>query len=98
MNFGSRKPRIISFEISGRGIKIAKRLYPYDNLKSFWIHYDPPRKSELSLESKKAIMPYITIPLGDIDPNIIRDRLIKLLPEKKHEESIIDNISHYLGF
>lgn len=95
---GRRKPKITSFEISSRGISIGNKLYPYDYLKSFWIHYDPPRKKELSLESKKTFMTYITLPLGSTDPNIIRERIVRFLPEKEHNESLIENISHYLGF
>ena len=98
MLYGAKKPRIVSFEISGRGIKISKRFYPYEYLKSFWVQYDPPFKKELSLESKKTFMPYLTLPLAELDPNIIRNYLIKLLPEKKHEESLIETIGHYLGF
>lgn len=98
MLVGTRKPRIVLFEISSRGVAASKKLYPYNNLKSFWIRYDPPRKKELSLESKKTFMPYIIMPLGDTNPNIIREQLIRFLPEKEHEESLIESISHYLGF
>ena len=98
MLYGTKKPRIVSFEISSRGVKIGKKLFPYEYLKSFWIQYDPPLKKELSLESKKSFMPYVILHLAELDPNIIRNYLIKLLPEKKHEESLIENIGHYLGF
>ena len=96
--YAHRKPRIISFEINARGIKIQNRLYPYENLKSFWLHYDPPHKKELSIESEKLFMPYIIIPLGDIDPNVVRDFLLKFLKEKEHKESLVDSIAQYLRF
>ena len=96
--FGAKKPRRLNFEINPRGVKIENRLYTYGNLKSFWIHYDPPLKKELSLESKKTLMPYITIPLGEASPNDVRRYLIRFLKEEEHEESLSDAISHFLRF
>jgi uncharacterized membrane protein len=96
--YGARKPRLVQFSITGRGILIGKNLYPYNTLKSFWIHYDPPFKKELVIQSEKILMPYIKIPLGDIDPNAVREILLKFLKEKEQEESLIDAVSDYLRF
>lgn len=96
--YGARKPQTANFAIQARGIEINKTLYAYGNLKSFWIHYDPPRKKELSVQSEKMFMPYIKIPLGDIDPNIVREVLLKFLKEREHQESLIDILGEYLRF
>lgn len=96
--YAIKKPRDITVNIDSRGIKINNTLYPYDNLKSFWIFYEPPTLKEISLLSKKTIMPHIKIPIGEQDPGEIRGILIQYLSEKKQEESLIDNVSRQLKF
>lgn len=95
--YAFRKPEIIKITIDYKGIKIDNILYKYENLRSFWIFYDPPIK-ELSLRSKKTIMPYIKIPFNDQSPTKIRKILIQHLPEKKHRESIIENLARQIKF
>ena len=96
--FALKNPREINLAITAKGIKIDKTLYEFDNLKSFWIFYEPPHVKELSLRSKKTIMPYIKIPLGKQNPVEARRLLLKYLPERKHKESLIDNFARSLRF
>ncbi|MBI2024181.1 hypothetical protein HYT00_02240 [Candidatus Giovannonibacteria bacterium] len=96
--YGSRKPKVMTFAITSRGIKADRTLYPYDNLKHFWINYDPPHIRELYIISKKTIQPQITIPLGNTDPNNVREHLIKILEEKEIHESLFDTIARFLRF
>lgn len=96
--YGAKRPRIIDFSLTHRGIQIAERLYLYDTLKSFWIHYDPPRKKEIDIISKKMLMPHITIPLGSTDPNKARAILVRTLKEEESQESLSEIIAKYLGF
>lgn len=98
MLYAARKPKIVSFSVGPKGIQIAERIYYYDDLKSFWINYNPPQTKELIIESKKTFMPHITIMLGDADPVKARDFLLKFLPEQKNEESLITTISRLIGF
>ncbi|OIO47206.1 MAG: hypothetical protein COY09_00290 [Candidatus Portnoybacteria bacterium CG_4_10_14_0_2_um_filter_39_11] len=86
------------FSVSDQGIQINKKLYLYQFLKSFWIFYEPNGIQELSIESKKTIVPLVKIPLYNQDPNEIRKFLLRYLPEKEQEESLIDIIAHRLGF
>jgi len=96
--YAVKKPRNIEIAITPKGVKVDGTLYEYDNLRSFWIFYNPPEVRELSLRSKKTIMPYVKIPLGEINPVEVRRTLIKYLPERKQTESIIDNLSRALKF
>lgn len=88
--YATKEPRKIKFSISGKGIQVDQNIYKFEDLKSFWIFYEPPEIKELSLRSKKTFMPYIKIPLADQDPVKVRKLLLKFLPERKHKESIID--------
>jgi hypothetical protein len=96
--YGLKKPREIRLAITPKGVKVNQVLYKFENLKSFWIFYDPPEIKELSLRSKKTIMPYIKIPLGEQNPVEVRKVLIKYLPERKHKESVIDNLARQFKF
>ena len=96
--YGAKKPQIVNFSIKANGIQINKTLYTYDSIKSFWVYYDPPYKKELSIQSEKIFMPYIKIPLGDMDPNKVREALLKFKKEKEHQESLMDVVSEYLRF
>ncbi len=96
--YALKKPKVIQLVITSQGIKIDKTIYNFDNLKSFWIFYNPPEVKEVSLQSKKIIMPYIKIPLGEENPTEVRRILIKYLPEKKQEESLIDSLARSLRF
>ena len=93
-----REPKLMHFAVTSRGVKIARRLYEYDDLKSFWLSYDPPLFKELVVTSKKTLMPLVRVPLGNLDPLPLREILLRFLPEVKYEESVIDIISKRLGF
>ncbi|PIV10384.1 MAG: hypothetical protein COS49_00800 [Candidatus Portnoybacteria bacterium CG03_land_8_20_14_0_80_41_10] len=98
ITYGLKKPASVKLAVTAKGIKINQALYEFDNLKSFWIFYQPPQIREISLRSKKTIMPYIKIPLGEQNPVEIRKILLKYLPERRHKESLIDNLSRSLRF
>ncbi len=96
--YGARRPGKISFSFTPRGLQIEKRLFPYENLKSFWLHYEPPYKKLLTIAPKKFFSPTISVPLGDVNPNTIRDHLLKFLKEERHEETFTQTITRLLGF
>ena len=96
--YSVKRPKKINLAITPKGIKIEKTLYEFENLKSFWLFYNPPETRELSLRSKKTVMPYIKIPLGEQNPVEVRQVLIKYLPERKHKESLIDNLARQIKF
>lgn len=95
--YSVKKPRRISFALTPRGVAIGDKIYDYENLKCFWLNYDPPIKKELLIESKKTFVPHMTIMLGEQNPNEIRNYLLKFLKEEKIEESLITTISRLIG-
>lgn len=82
------------FSISKRGVRIEKEIFPWSNLKSFWIFEEPP---EMYLESKKSYLPYIIVPLPEDFIEKAREILLKFLPEKETERSFFDILSKKLG-
>ena len=96
--YAVKEPGKIKFSISGKGVRVNKTIYKFDDLKSFWIFYEPPEVKELSLRSKKMFMPYIKIPLGKQSPIKVRKILLQFLPERKHQESIVDEFTRKARF
>ncbi len=92
-----RAPREIEVSVMRRGIVIHNRLFEYAYLQSFWVFEHENGESELSLISKKTLMPHIKVSLGDTDPDEVRDALKDLLPEEHQEESLIDVLARQIG-
>ncbi len=96
--YSAKKPNIVSFSLTPRGIKIGNKIYDYENLKCFWLNYNPPTRKELLIESKKTFMPHVAIILGGQNPNEIRNYLLRFMKEEKIEESLITSIAKLIGF
>ena len=96
--YAFKKPRKLKFIISGNGVQIDQIIYKFEDLKSFWIFYELPEIKEISFRSKKMFMPYIKVPLGDQNPAEVRKLLLKFLPEKRHQASIVDKWARRSGF
>lgn len=96
--FLQKNPRTIQFQISPKGIKAANEQYDYEALDSFWIFYDPPEIKEIVIKTHAWLSPKLHLPLGEADPNQVREILLKYLPEQKQPHSILDNIARGLGF
>ena len=95
--YGKQKPTISKIVVDQSGILVGDIIYYYKDLKSFWIDYNPGGPKELSLESAKWYMPYIKVLLNDQNPVEVRSLIVNFLPEKEHENSLVDHIGRRLG-
>jgi len=95
--FGTRQPKELSFGVSKRGIRADRILYPFQNLYSFWI-LEKKDEDLLLLKSQKKLATQISIPLGDVDLELLRTFLLKCLREEEDEESVAQRFMDYLGF
>ena len=95
--YKTRGGKIIRCSVTTDGVEIGSRRYPFESIESFWIfrHVTPP---ELSLATKKRITPFVTVSLNDVNPTLVRNTLRRLLPEKQHEELMLDALSRKFGF
>jgi len=103
--YALKEPRKIKFSISKQGIQVDKNQYRFEDLKSFWIFHnsaspedESPEIKELSIRSKKMFIPYIKIPLDNQDSTKIRKLLLKFLPERRHPDSLSDELARKLKF
>jgi hypothetical protein len=81
-----RHPFTINFIISPDGISLQERLFPWKEIKSFWIIYEPPEVKNLYFEFK-GLRPRLRIPLHDQNPVAVRDALLPYLEEDLEKEN-----------
>jgi len=95
--FASRKPEKVTVDITDVGVTVGKTRYPYEELESFWIETREihPR---ILLKSKKTLMPFVVILLGDGSIEEIHAKLSEHLPETEHTEPFLEKLLIYLGF
>lgn len=91
-----RGPAEITFSITAKGIRVGKKIYTFQEIQSFWI-FDEEEGTELSLETNQLLIHYIHLPLGNQDPEKLREVLRRFIPEKEHAESITDQIAKSIG-
>lgn len=95
--FSVRRPRIIDFAITKRGIQIDGQLFPYSTLESFWVE-DRLFNDKLLIKSQKPMMPLLTLPIDGFDPDEMRETMSQFLPEEEHEDSFSHHMMEWLGF
>ncbi|MBI4158240.1 MAG: hypothetical protein HY505_01275 [Candidatus Yanofskybacteria bacterium] len=95
--YSKQRPTISKITVGQSGILVNDIMYYYKDLRSFWIDYNPGGPKELSLESAKWYMPYVKVLLNEQNPIEVRSLVINFLPEKEHENSLIDHIGRRLG-
>jgi flagellar motor component MotA len=93
----STPPKYIKYEINDRGIMANNVLYSFLDLESFCIPHDmiPPR---LLIKSRKVFMPLIVIYIEGIDPESIREIMLKYIAETEHREPLLKHILEGFGF
>ena len=90
--FSHRKPAILPFEVSVRGIRVNTTLYPYDSLHAFSIDEESTDGPQLIVRSKHLFMPLIIIPL----PEEYLDEIDTILGQRLLEEHMHEPLSHRL--
>lgn len=96
--FAAKLPAIIHYKIDTEGVTIDKKYYPFENLESFGIDTETLMMPKLALMSKKIFMPYIIVPIQNVNIEDVKNFLINYLPEKKHQEPLFHKLIEYLGF
>lgn len=75
------KPEEVSIGLSKLGIKIGDRVYPYEQIKAFWIIYNPPYVQTINFRLAKKFLPDIEIYLHGQNPSQLREFLGHRIPE-----------------
>ncbi|MFA6430608.1 MAG: hypothetical protein WC229_03225 [Candidatus Paceibacterota bacterium] len=96
--FSNREPVVIEVEISGKGVRVEKELYPFISLEAFWVDAIDEDEPKIILKSKKVVMPLIVIPIDEYNHEDIRLVLLDKLEEKELHEPLPQKIMAKLGF
>jgi len=95
--FAIKKPEVISYELNSDGLKIRTQLYPYKNMKSFWVQTGD--KPMLFIKSERAFMPIIEIPIENTVASSIHSIISSRdIPEEEMKEHPSLRIMDSLGF
>lgn len=96
--FALRKPHDVYVGFTQKGLYMNDSHYSYSALRSFWIFYEPDIQ-ELSLATKRPIIPYLRLQLGEMDPVLLREFLLQHnVKEVEQEESFSDVLARRLKF
>jgi hypothetical protein len=97
--YAGRKPDLVQFSLTQRGVRIHDTLYPFSNLKSFAIvERSPNHIPKLILAPKAHLAMHIYIPLENVDVDHIHDFLLDFILEDEHEEPLIHHFMDWIGF
>lgn len=95
---GAKRPLIIPYAVTVRGVKIDDRLYPLPTLDSYCIDEEDPRGPQLLIKSNKKLMPLMVIPIPLAHIDDIDSILKEKLDEEELEESLFVKILELFGF
>jgi hypothetical protein len=93
----AKKPSVIPFSISVRGIKIDEDLYPYTTLKAYCIDEEDVRGPQLIIQTKKRFTPLIVIPIPTQYVDDVEDLIRNRLTEKHLEEPLFMKMLERIG-
>ncbi|KKT01091.1 MAG: hypothetical protein UV76_C0002G0004 [Candidatus Nomurabacteria bacterium GW2011_GWA2_43_15] len=101
--FAVKKPDLVEYELNTKGLRIRNRLYPYKNIKSFWVQIDKTRETNLKpllfIHSERAFMPIISMPIDeDMAEDIYEIFSARDIKEVEMKEHPSEKIMEMLGF
>lgn len=97
--FGKKEPTTINVSMNKEGIEVGDKVFTFeDDLKSFWVLYNPPNVKTLNFDRQQAILPNIAVQLEEQNPLKIREMLLRYLPEDmEKEEHFSERMARKIG-
>jgi hypothetical protein len=94
----SQENPLIQIVISDIGLKAGTRVFPYTEIATFWIDYNPPYVSDLHIVLKNQHKQDITIQIQKVEPKIIRNALCQYVPEwEERDKNLGETVTNLLG-
>ena len=97
--FSRQVPNTVDIELTHKHISFGKMLFPYKQLRSFWVVHNQNHKT-LNLETTTYLNNLLILELQDQDPEEIRIFLLQYLPEHPtyNKETFAQKVIHKLKF
>jgi len=97
--FSTKHPEMVAVEISEQGIAVQNKLFPYHNVKSFWILDRGEGISKIVLNIDRMVNPILSLPVHpEIPLEDLRNVMLEFVIEEEMDEPVGDKISDALGF
>ena len=89
-----QQPMQVSFAVTETGIVVGSTYYPFKEITSYWIIYNPPEVKNIYFTTNSILKHRLQVPLLDIDPRPIREYLNQFLIEDldQEEEPLSDRL------
>lgn len=95
--FAIKKPENIFYEMNSKGLQIKTRIFPYEDIKAFWIQESP--KETLFIKSSRMFAPMLSIPITkELGEQIKTIMFSKNIQEEEMKEHFSEKIMENLGF
>jgi hypothetical protein len=94
----AKRPSIVPFAVTVRGIKIEDEIFPYSTLVAFHIDEDDPRGPQLLVRTKRRLTPLLVLPVPANHVDDIEAILKEKLPEEVLHEPLFLKILELFGF
>lgn len=92
-----QRPMQVKVILSRHGLKFGNHIYPYNEMKAFWILYNPPLTETINFRIKKRFLCDITIHLMDQNPAHLREFLNEYVPEwQDRQETLSESLIRLL--
>ncbi len=94
----AREPKIVSYAVTQRGLRIDQQLFPYSTLEAYHIDEENVLGPQLLVMSEKMFMPLLVIPVPEEYTDDIEDIIGAKLPEQHLEEPFGHKMLEFIGF
>lgn len=94
----AKRPSIIPYAVTVRGVRIDTNIYPFPTLESYYIDEEDPRGPQLLLRSDRRFMPLIVMPIPADHVDDIESILETRLEEEHLEEPFLVKVLELFGF
>lgn len=94
----NRKPPVVPFAVTTRGVRIGDTLYPYSTLESYHIETENVSQPLLLIKSQKLFMHLIIIPLPEDHIEDVESIIEERLPTEDLEEPLSHKLLEIFGF
>jgi hypothetical protein len=85
-------PGKVEVALTDMGVRFGERFYPYDDIRAFWIYFDPPEVKTLNLSVSKGAIREVSIQLEEENPAEIRALLSSEVKELKNKSESLTEI------
>jgi len=100
--FATRPPEMVYYELNDKGLKVRGRVYPYENIKSFWVqkeNMELHHKPILFIKTERIFLPVVTAHTNaEVASQIEKIFLAKKIVAEEMQEHVSEKIMDYLGF